>query len=190
MKKYILIFSATALLVSCTKVEEKINEVVTKTTETAKQKAQETVNETISNSINSITKTENAEFSAVFPGADAVKIEEFSGKKLQFPNGSPAYFFKYKADPAVLISFLEKQTTTNEGKSDQNAQKISGENIIEKISFVEKFLPESVVSSGFLQDLKNDKTMEYYQLRRFPNKSTIIVSPKNGMVYQFVEIQK
>ncbi|MBW8362102.1 MAG: hypothetical protein K0M56_07960 [Kaistella sp.] len=190
MKKYILLFSTTALLASCSKMEEKISEVVTQTTETAKQKAQETVNETISNSINSIAKTENAAFDEVFPNGDATMVTEFTGKKLQFPNGSPAYFFKYKADPEVLIPFLESQATAQEEKSDKTAQKISGENIIEKISFVEKFLPESMLGTGFLQDLKTDKTMEYYQLRRFPNKSTIIVSPKNSMVYQFVEIQK
>ena len=39
-------------------------------------------------------------------------------------------------------------------------------------------------------DIKNDKNIEYYKVKRFPNASTIIYNPKTEMVYQFVEVKK
>lgn len=194
MKKYILIFLPLVALTSCSKIEETINEQIEKTTTSVKEKAQnavtETLNETVSNSINSLTNAENAQFQEVFPSGDPKMISDFKGKKFTFPNGSPAYVFKYKADKELLIPYLENQETSNEEKSDKVAKKIDGKSIIDKLSFVEKFLPDNTIDMSFLEDLKNDKSIEYYKLKRFPNSSTIIYNPKTEQVFQFVEVSK
>ncbi|UMQ43750.1 hypothetical protein MKS83_08600 [Chryseobacterium sp. Y16C] len=194
MKKLILTIVPAFLLVSCNKIEEKINQTVQKTTETVKQKAQdaveETVKKTVNESINSLTNSQDVKFNQVFPGADKAIISEGTGKKFKFPNGSEGFVFKYKADKATLIPFLESQHTTDENKSDKTARKIDGQSIIDKISFVEKFLPENTIDSGFLDDIKNDNSIEYYRLKRFPNSSTIIYNPKNQTVLQYVEVNK
>ncbi len=184
----------SSLIVSCTKVEEKINEKITRTTdhmkETAQNAVKETLKETLNNSISSLTNAENAEFTEVFPTGEPTMISDFKGKKFTFPNGSPAYLFKYKADKERLLPFLESQDTSNEAKSDKTARKIDGQNFIDKLSYVEKFIPENTIDMSFLQDIKNDKNIEYYKLARLPNKSTIIYNPKNQQVFQFVEIAK
>ncbi|WP_426279005.1 hypothetical protein ACN9MN_07175 [Chryseobacterium sp. S-02] len=194
MKKLILTVVTAFLLTSCNKIEEKIDQTVQKTTETVKQKTQEAVEETVKNtvneSINSLTNSEDVQFNQVFPGADKGLISEEKGKKFKFPNGSEGFVFKYKADKATLLSFLESQPTTDENKSDKTAKKIDGQSIIDKISFIEKFLPENTIDAGFLDDIKNDNSMEYYRLKRFPNKSTIIYNPKNQTVLQYVEVNK
>lgn len=182
------------LLVSCNKIEEKIDQTVQKTTETVQQKAQEaveeTVRKTVSESISSLTNSEDVKFSEVFPSAGATIVSEEKGKKFKFPNGSEGYLFKYKADITPLLVFLEKQPSTDENKSDKTARKIDGQSIIDKISFISKFLPENTFDTGFLEDIKNDKSIEYYKLKRFPNSSTIIYNPKNQTVIQYVEVNK
>lgn len=194
MKIYIKAILPLMVLTSCTKVEETINEQIEKTTTSVKEKAQnavkETLNETVSNSINSLTNAENAQFKEVFPQGEATMINEFKGKKFTFPNGSPAYVFKYKADKELLIPYLEHQETTNEEKSDLVAKKVDGKSFIDKLNFIEKFLPANTIDMSFLEDLKNDKSIEYYKVKRFPNSSTIIYNPKTQQVFQFVEVSK
>ncbi len=194
MKKYILVILPLIAMSSCSKVEETINEQIEKTTTSVKEQAQnavkETLNETVSNSINSLTNAEDTQFKAVFPQGDASMITEFKGKKFTFPNGSPAYVFKYKADKELLIPYLEQQQTTNEEKSDLVAKKVDGKSFIEKLNFIEKFLPANTIDMSFLEDLKNDKSIEYYKVKRFPNSSTIIYNPKTQQVFQFVEVSK
>ena len=194
MKKYILVIFPLIAISSCSKVEETINEQIEKTTTSVKEQAQnavkETLNETVSNSINSLTNAEDTQFKAVFPQGDASMITEFKGKKFTFPNGSPAYVFKYKADKELLIPYLEQQQTTNEEKSDLVAKKVDGKSFIEKLNFIEKFLPANTIDMSFLEDLKTDKSIEYYKVKRFPNSSTIIYNPKTQQVFQFVEVSK
>lgn len=193
MKKYILPV-AILLLTSCNKIEEKIDQTVQKTTEAVQEKAQkaveETVKKTVDESINSLTNSKDVQFNEVFPGSGTNMVTEVKGKKFTFPNGSEGYIFKYKADKAALIPFLESQPTTDESKSDQAARKIDGQNIIDKISFIEKFLPVNTIDTSILEDIKTDKNIEYYKLKRFPNKSTIIYNPGNQIVLQYVEVDK
>ena len=194
MRKYIFAILPLLAITSCSKVEETITEQIEKTTTSVKEKAQnavkETLNETVSNSINSMTNAEDAQFKEVFPQGDAAMISEFKGKKFTFPNGSPAYIFKYKADKELLIPYLEQQETTDEAKSDLVAKKVDGKTFIDKLNFIEKFLPANTIDMSFLEDLKNDKSIEYYKLKRFPNSSTIIYNPKTQQVFQFVEVSK
>lgn len=194
MKKYIIAVLPLLVLSSCTKIEETINEQIEKTTTSVKEKAQnvvkETFDETVSNSLNSLTNAENAQFQEVFPQGEPTMITDFKGKKFTFPNGAPAYVFKYKADKAALIPFLELQPTTDEEKSDKIAKKVDGQTFIDKLSFVQKFLPANTIDMSFLEDIKNDKNIEYYKLKRFPNSSTIIYNPKTLQVFQFVEVAK
>ena len=194
MKKYILVILPLAALTSCSKIEETINQQIEKTTTSVKEQAQnavkETLDGTISNSINSLTNAENAQFQEVFPNGEPSMISDFKGKKFSFPNGSPAYVFKYKADKDLLIPYLEQQETLDEEKSDKVAKKIDGKLFIDKLSFVEKFLPANTIDMSFLEDIKNDKIIEYYKLKRFPNSSTIIYNPKTQQVFQFVEVSK
>ena len=192
MRKYIFAILPLLAITSCSKVEETITEQIEKTTTSVKEKAQnavkETLNETVSNSINSMTNAEDAQFKEVFPQGDAAMISEFKGKKFTFPNGSPAYIFKYKADKELLIPYLEQQETTDEAKSDLVAKKVDGKTFIDKLNFIEKFLPANTIDMSFLEDLKSDKSIEYYKLKRFPNSSTIIYNPKTQQVFQFVEV--
>ena len=194
MKKYILVILPLAALTSCSEIEETINQQIEKTTTSVKEQAQnavkETLDGTISNSINSLTNAENAQFQEVFPNGEPSMISDFKGKKFSFPNGSPAYVFKYKADKDLLIPYLEQQETLDEEKSDKVAKKIDGKVFMDKLSFVEKFLPANTIDMSFLEDIKNDKSIEYYKLKRFPNSSTIIYNPKTQQVFQFVEVSK
>ena len=194
MKKYILVILPLAALTSCSEIEETINQQIEKTTTSVKEQAQnavkETLDDTISNSINSLTNAEHAQFQEVFPKGEPTMISDFKGKKFSFPNGSPAYVFKYKADKDLLIPYLEQQETLDEEKSDKVAKKIDGKLFIDKLSFVEKFLPANTIDMSFLEDIKNDKSIEYYKLKRFPNSSTIIYNPKTQQVFQFVEVSK
>lgn len=190
MKKIIFALLPVIALNSCSKIEESINETIDKTTQSVKEQAHNAVKETVNNSINSLAIAENAQFQEVFPNGKPQMISEFKGKKFSFPDGSPAYFFKYKADKELLIPFLEKQTTLDEGKSDQFARKIDGKSFVDKLNFIEKFLPENTIEMSFLEDIRNDKSIEYYKLKRSPNNSTIIYNPKNQQVFQFIEVTK
>ncbi|SIS77797.1 hypothetical protein SAMN05421786_10221 [Chryseobacterium ureilyticum] len=193
MKKYILSVVTTFLLVSCNKIEEKIDQTVQETTEKVQQKAQqaveETVKKTVNESINSITNSQDVKFNEVFPNSESL-ISEEKGKKIKLPTGTEGYVFKYKADIAVLLPFLEKQATSDESKSEKTARKIDGQSIISKISLVSKFLPENTFDTSFLEDIKTDKSIQYYKLKRFPNSSTIIYNPKNQTIIQYVEVNK
>ncbi|OCA70449.1 hypothetical protein BBI01_10835 [Chryseobacterium artocarpi] len=193
MKKYILPVVTTFLLVSCNKIEEKIDQTVQETTEKVQQKAQqaveETVKKTVNESINSITNSQDVKFNEVFPNSKSL-ISEEKGKKIKLPTGTEGYVFKYKADIAVLLPFLEKQATSDESKSEKTARKIDGQSIISKISLVSKFLPENTFDTSFLEDIKTDKSIQYYKLKRFPNSSTIIYNPKNQTIIQYVEVNK
>lgn len=194
MKKYILPVMTTFLLVSCNKIEEKIDQTVQETTEKVQQKAQqaveETVKKTVNESINSLTNSQDAKFNEVFPTTGNSIVTEEKGKKIKIPGRPEGYIFKYKADIAVLLPFLEGQPTSDESKSEKKARKIDGKSIVDKLSFMSKFLPENTFDTSFLEDIKNDKSIEYYKLMRFPNSSTIIYNPKNQTIIQYVEVNK
>ena len=168
---------------------------MTQTVTSAKEKAQQKTNELVQETVNEqLTKLVNAEtvtFSSVFPHQNNLVLENEVGKKVAFPNGTPFYVFKYKTnDKDLLLDTLVSQSTTNEAQSNKDFQKFDAASIVEKVTFFEKFLPANTFDLSFLDDIKNDKSIEYYKVKRFPNASTVIYNPKTQMVYQFVEVKK
>lgn len=194
MKNWLLGTFVAALAVSCTKVEEKINETVVKTTETVQRRAVEAgekiVKESISESVYSALGSEEVPMIQLFPDAEALSAKDIKGRKIKFPNGSEGYIFRYKAEKAEVLSFFESQKTTDNSKSDVSAKKIDGQSILKKISFIEKFLPENLIDNALLSDLKTDRNIEFYKLKRYPSASTFIINPKDNTVLQYVEIEK
>lgn len=191
MKKIIIASLFVFTLSSCEKVEESITTIVTETKEKAQQKAKEAVQETVTSQLNKLVKAENTPFEVLFPNQNNLVLENFVGKKASFPNGTPFYVFKYKTgDKDLLLKTLVEQNTIDETQSTKEFQKVDGKAIIDKLSFFEKFIPANSFDMTFLDDLKNDKSIEYYKIKRFPNSSTVIFNPKTDMVYQFVEVKK
>lgn len=191
MKKIILSTLLVLAITSCHKIEESVTTIVTETKQKAQQKAQETIQETVNEQLGKLVNAENAEFNQIFPHQNNLTLENVTGKKVEFPNGTPFFVFKYKtAEKDLLLTTLVEQPTTEEAKSTKEFQKVDGNSILEKITFFEKFLPANTIDMSFLDDIKNDKSIEYYKIKRFPNASTIIYNPKTEMVYQFVEVKK
>lgn len=191
MKNFIIVSVLLLSLTSCQKMEESITTIVTETKAKAQQKAKETVQETVNEQLGKLVNSENIEFAQIFPNQNNLVMENQVGRKVAFPNGTPFYVFKYKiADKALLLKTLVDQPTSDEAKSKKEFDKVDGAVIIEKITFFEKFLPANSIDMSFLDDIKNDKNIEYYKVKRFPNASTIIYNPENEMVYQFVEVKK
>jgi hypothetical protein len=188
MKKYIVALLPLIALYSCSEIEEKIKQTIENTTTSVKEKAENTVKETVNSSFSSLTNAKDAQFKEIFSNSEAAMITEFKGKQFSFPNGAPAYLFKYKADKESLIPFLEAQQTTNEGKSDKTAKKIDGQSLIDKLSFIERLIPANTIYMSFLEDIKTDKNIQYYKLKRFPNSSTIIFNPKTQQFFHLVEV--
>jgi hypothetical protein len=191
MKNKVMMVMATALLVSCQKIEESVSSVVSDTKEKVQQKAMETVQETVAEQMGKVVNAENVRFDSIFPNQNTLVLENEIGKKVAFPNGTPFYVFKYKtADKEVLLKSLVDQPTSDEAQSTKEYSKVDGASIIEKITFFEKFLPGNTIDTSFLDDIKNDRNVEYYKVKRFPNASTVIYNPKTQMVYHFVEVKK
>ena len=191
MKKIFLAIIATSTLISCNKIEEIFTQSVDSAKEKAQQKANEMIQETVNEQLNKYVNAKSVKFDSIFPNQSNLVIENEVGKKVAFPNGTPFYIFKYKAaDKDLLLKTLVEQPTSDEAKSKKEFEKIDGASIVEKLTFFEKFLPANTIDTSFLDDIKNDKSIEYYKVKRFPNASTIIYNPKNQMVYQFVEVKK
>ncbi|UOE40391.1 hypothetical protein MTP09_10790 [Chryseobacterium suipulveris] len=191
MKKIFLGIIAVTALFSCNKIEETVNQTVTTAKEKAQEKATEMVKETVNEQLNKIVNAETIAFDSIFPNSSNLLLENETGRKVAFPNGTPFYVFKYKtSDKDLLLKTLVEQPTTNEAQSKKEFEKIDGATIVEKLTFFERFLPANTIDTSFLDDIKNDKNIEYYKIKRFPNSSTVIFNPKNGMVYQFVEVKK
>ena len=191
MKKIALGILISATVLSCSKIEETVTQTVNSAKDKAQQKTSELVQETVNEQLSNLVNAENVTFSSVFPNQNNLVLENEVGKKVAFPNGTPFYVFKYKtADKDLLLSTLVEQATTDEAQSQKEFQKVDGSSIIEKITFFEKFLPANTIDTSFLNDIKNDNSIEYYKIKRFPNASTVIYNPRTQMVYQFVEVKK
>lgn len=191
MKKIVLTAIIPLLLFSCNKIEETVTETVNSAKQKAQQKATDLVQETVNEQISKIVNAKQVKFDSIFPNPNHQLIENEVGKKVSFPNGAPFYIFKYKTgEKDQLLKMLVDQPTTNEAKSKKEFQKLDGASIVDKILFFEKFLPPNAIDTSFLDDIKNDKSIEYYKVSRFPNVSTVIYNPKTQMVYQFVEVKK
>lgn len=190
MKKITIILFA-AFAVSCSKIEETVTQTVTSAKEKAQLKTEELVKETVGEQLNKLVNAENVSFNTVFPNQSNLVLENETGKKVLFPNGTPFYVFKYKInDKDLLLKTLVEQPTTDEAQSKADFEKVDGSSIIEKVTFFERFLPANTIDMSFLDDIKNDRNIEYYKIKRFPNASTVIYNPKNQMIYQFVEVKK
>ncbi len=191
MKNVFILTILAFTVTSCQKMEESITTIVTETKAKAQQKAKETVQETVNEQLGKLVNAETVKFKELFPTQNNLALENEVGKKVAFPNGTPFYVFKYKTgDKDMLLETLVEQSTTDESKSKKEFEKIDGATIVEKLSFFEKFLPANSIDMSFLDDIKNDKNIEYYKIKRFPNSSTVIYNPKNEMIYQFVEVKK
>ena len=191
MKKIALGIVISATVLSCSKIEETVTQTVNSAKDKAQQKTSELVQETVNEQLSNLVNAENVTFSNVFPNQSNLVLENEVGKKVAFPNGTPFYVFKYKtAEKDLLLSTLVEQATTDEAQSQKEFQKVDGSSIIEKITFFEKFLPANTIDTSFLNDIKNDNSIEYYKIKRFPNASTVIYNPRTQMVYQFVEVKK
>ena len=191
MKKIVLGILISTTVFSCSKIEETVTQTVNSAKEKAQQKTSELVQETVNEQLTKLVNAETVTFSSIFPNQNNLVIENEVGKKVAFPNGTPFYVFKYKtADKDLLLSTLVEQATTDEAQSQKEFQKVDGSSIIEKITFFEKFLPANTIDTSFLDDIKTDKNIQYYKIKRFPHASTVIYNPKNQMVYQFVEVKK
>lgn len=179
------------LFISCSKIEEKVNSTVTSTQEKVQQKTEELVQNAVTDQLGKLVDAEALSFDSVFPHSQPDLVQEDSGKKVVFPNGAPFYFFKYKtSDKDALLKMLYEQETTDEAQSMKTFEKVDGALFIEKLSFFEKFLPADAFGGAVIEELKNNPTAEYYKVKRFPHSSTIIYNPKNGTVYQFVDVKK
>lgn len=177
-------------VISCNKIEETVSQTVTAAKEKAQQKTNEIVQETISEQVGKMVGAENIAFNEVFPNR-SLTLENEVGRKLAFPNGTPFYVFKYKTqDKDLLLKTLVEQPTTDESQSKTEYEKVDGSSIIEKITFFEKFLPPNSIDMNSINDIKDDSGIQYYKVKRYPNASTVIYSPKNGQVYHFVEVKK
>ncbi|MGZ5188508.1 MAG: hypothetical protein ACXWB5_03615 [Kaistella sp.] len=191
MKKIALGILISLTVLSCSKIEETVTQTVNSAKDKAQQKTSELVQETVNEQLSNLVNAENVTFSSVFPNQSNLVLENEVGKKVAFPNGTPFYVFKYKtADKDLLLNTLVEQATTDEAQSQKEFQKVDGSSIIEKITFFEKFLPANTIDTSFLNDIKNDNSIEYYKIKRFPNASTVIYNPRTQMVYQFVEVKK
>ncbi|WP_304344493.1 hypothetical protein [Chryseobacterium koreense] len=191
MKYTLITFSALFLVFSCNKIEESVSQTITSAKDKAQQKATEMVQETVNEQLNKVVNAEAVKFETVFPHSNGLLLENEVGKKVAFPNGTPFFIFKYKtSEKDLLLKTLVEQPTSDEARSKKDFEKINGANIVEKLTFFERFLPENTIDMSFLDDIKNDENIEYYKIKRFPNASTVIYNPKNGMVYQFVEVKK
>ena len=191
MKRIAIIMLASFTISSCNKIEETVSQTVTSAKEKAQQKTNELVQETVNEQLTKLVNAETVTFSSVFPHQNGLVLENVVGKKVAFPNGTPFYVFRYKtADKDLLLKTLVSQATTNEEQSNKDFQKVDGASIVEKVTFFEKFLPSNTFDLSFLDDIKSDKSIEYYKVKRFPNASTVIYNPKTQMVYQFVEVKK
>ncbi|MBP6378354.1 MAG: hypothetical protein KA289_03150 [Kaistella sp.] len=191
MKKIALGIIISATLLNCSKIEETVNQTVTSAKEKAQQKTSELVQETVNEQLTKLVNAETVTFSSVFPNQSSLVLENEVGKKVAFPNGTPFYVFKYKvSDKDLLLKTLVEQPTNDEAQSTKDFQKVDGASIVEKMTFFEKFLPANTFDMSFLDDMRNDKSIEYYKIKRFPNASTVIYNPKTQMVYQFVEVKK
>lgn len=191
MKKIFLAVAISISFISCNKIEEMISSIASDSKQKLEQKTQEIVKETVNEQLNKILNAENVKFDSVFPNQNNLVIENEVGKKVAFPNGTPFYVFKFKnTNKELLLKTLVEQPTTNEAQSLKEFQKVDGASIIEKITFFEKFLPANIIDAGFIKNIKTDKTIEYYKIKRFPNSSTVIYNPKTQMVYQFVEVKR
>lgn len=179
------------MLFSCQKIEESVTTIVTDTKEQVQQKAMETVHQTITEQVSRVVKAEDVAFDSVFIGSNDLQLSPITGKKIVTPSGSPYYVFKYKTpEKELLLQSLTEQPTTDESRSSKEYKKVDGASIIEKIAFVEKFIPGELVNVSFLNELRTDKTIEYYKISRFPNSSTVIYHPKDQTVWHFVEVLK
>lgn len=177
-------------VISCNKIEETVTQTVTSAKEKAQQKTNEIVQETITEQVGKVVGAENIAFKDVFPNSSLV-LENEVGRKLAFPNGTPFYVFKYKTqDKDLLLKTLLEQPTTDESQSETEYEKVDGSAIIEKITFFEKFLPANSIDLSFINEIKTDRGIQYYKIKRFPNASTVIYSPKTSQVYHFVEVKK
>lgn len=191
MKRIALGIIISATLLNCNKIEETVTETVNSAKEKAQQKTNDLVQETVNEQLTKLVNAETVTFSSVFPNQNSVLLENEVGKKVAFPNGTPFYVFKYKVtDKYLLLKTLVEQPTSDEAQSNKEFQKVDGASIVEKVTFFEKFLPSNTIDLSFLNDIKNDKSIEYYKVKRFPNASTVIYNPKTQMVYQFVEVKK
>lgn len=190
MKKYILAFAIPGILISCNKLEEQVNETVNAATSKAEQKAAELLQETVNEQLNKVVNSETVPYATVFPGAEGFTKEE-TGRKVEMPGGGVYFVFKLKTeDRDGLLKSLAAQATADESRSSAEYTKIDGAGIMDKLSFFEKFLPEGTIDTRFLDQIRNDKSTEFYKVKRYPNSSTLIYNPASGMVYQFVEVAK
>ena len=191
MKRIALGIIISAALLNCNKIEETVTETVNSAKEKAQQKTNDLVQETVNEQLTKLVNAETVTFSSLFPNQNSLLLENEVGKKVAFPNGTPYYVFKYKVtDKDLLLKTLVEQPTSDEAQSNKEFQKVDGASIVEKVTFFEKFLPSNTIDLSFLNDIKNDKSIEYYKVKRFPNASTVIYNPKTQMVYQFVEVKK
>ena len=175
-------------LISCNKIEEIVTQSVDSAKEKAQQKATEAMQQTVNEQLGKLVNAENEQFVQVFPNQNNLILENFVCKKMTYPNRSPFYAFKYKTtDKDVLLKTLVEQPTTDEAQSKKDFEKVDGKAIVDKLKFFENFIPANTIDTSFLDEIKNDKTIEYYKIKRFPNSSTVIYNPKTEMVYQFVE---
>lgn len=84
---------------------------------------------------------------------------------------------------------MVEQPTTDETKSKKDFEKVDGKAIVDKLKFFENFIPANTIDTSFFDEIKTNKPIEYYKIKRFPNSSTVIFNPKTEMRYQFVEVK-
>lgn len=189
MKKLFTVFILS--LVSCDKISETVSESMSAAADKAQQKTTEAVQQTVHEQLQKLMNAESVSFQGVFSGTEELQLDHLVGKKLTFPNGSPLYIFRYKTtDRAKLIHTLVAQPTSDESQSMKTFEKLDGSNMVEKLAFLEKFVPANTIDLSFFNDMKTNPQIEYYKIQRFPHASTVIVNPKTGMVYHFVEVKK
>lgn len=83
---------------------------------------------------------------------------------------------------------MENQPALDGKANLTKAEKIDGASIIDKIKILEKFIPTDI-NTDFIQDIKTQHNIEFYQLKRSKEKNTLIYNPKTEQFLQLIEIK-
>ncbi|MFC6268070.1 hypothetical protein [Frigoriflavimonas asaccharolytica] len=135
----------------------------------------------------SSTTVDSVKLENIFTEKITFTVKNEQGKRIEFLGGFYQCFIIYDAEKENVLEYLNNLKTYHPEISDESYTFTDQQMIEEKLNFIKSKFPDIYQELGFFTTFRDENTLEYYSINRYPYANILIFDKTNNKIYHFIE---
>ena len=182
-----IILSILIIFCSCERGKNKGKEFVEKSKTEIADVSKKTWKKSVNFAFNKLSSTENTALEGIYPNENIPEMEKIKSIQINTPPNFYSCYFKYKSNKAEILEFLSDLKTERPDISDAKAIKTDGQEMIERLEFIDNELTEFKKEISFFEKINDIENLEFYRCNKYPNVNYIAVDIENGIIFHLIQ---